>query len=92
MTTTRKQTAPSPGVVHAREVLKRTGLTYRQLDYWVRTHRVIPTFRDSRGSGSWTWWDDAAVERLRRAKERLDWGMTLDAALRHEDPPLPPPL
>ena len=31
---------------------KAAGITYRQLDYWARTHLVEPTVRSAQGSGS----------------------------------------
>src|SRR5687767_8865965 len=34
------------------EVHQRAGVSYRQLDYWVRTGVVLPSVRMARGSGS----------------------------------------
>lgn len=81
------------GGVSTREAADRAGVTYRQLDYWVRTHRVRPTsgYASLRGAGNYVWWTEDDIIDLMAIVDRLAWGMTLDAALRSHDPPKPPP-
>lgn len=67
-----------------------TGLTYRQLVHWVACGWYEPDLYRT-GSGCSLGWSADDVERMRRVKARLDWGMTVAAALRSEDPPVPPP-
>jgi DNA-binding transcriptional MerR regulator len=62
------------------QVCKLAGVTYRQLDYWVRQGLIEPTVA-ARGSGSkrrWTWDDIERARRLRLAA-RLASGTILDA-------------
>jgi DNA-binding transcriptional MerR regulator len=62
------------------EVCRLTGVTYRQLDYWVRTGLVLP-HTCARGSGTHRRWSDADLERVRRLKvaARLASGTITDA-------------
>jgi DNA-binding transcriptional MerR regulator len=49
------------------EVCRLTGVTYRQLDYWVRRDLVRPVI-EARGSGSHRRWSPDDVDRVRRLK------------------------
>lgn len=73
------------------ELADLTGATFRQIDYWA--HRgLIRDVTGAAGAGNHRRWTRTDVERIRRVMERLDWGLTLDAAWRAEDPgPVPPP-
>lgn len=72
------------------EVCDLSGLTFRDLDYIIRTGRFSPAI-PAQGSGSARFFSPEDLTALQAIKARRDWGMELDAALRHEDPPLPPP-
>jgi len=71
------------------EVCHLTGVTYRQLDYWVRAGLVRPHVC-ARGSGTHRRWSLDDVERVRRLKvaARLCSG-TITAALDALDSMLP---
>lgn len=71
------------------EVTARTGATPRQLIYWAAQGYVTPQQRDS-GPGNPFFWTDGDVCAIRRAMARHAWGMTIEAAFRPVDPPLPP--
>jgi len=75
----------------SKQVCACTGVTYRQLDLWQRTGRITPTLQDAEGSGTVRLWTAADVQYIAAVVERLDWGMTLDAAFRTDDPPVPSP-
>lgn len=62
-----------------REVCDLAGVTYRQLDYWVRTGMIRPSIRNALGSGHFRRWDDedvvlvqAVAEQLRRGIRSID--------------------
>lgn len=48
---------------------------------------VTPSIERGVGSGRFSWWSSADVELLGRIKARLDYGMTIEGALRTDDPP-----
>lgn len=84
-------TAQAERLFSTDDVADLTGATFRQLDYWRRHGWLTPT-HDSKGSGYWVRYTTADVERVRRAVERIAWGLTPAAAWRTEDPgPCPPP-
>lgn len=64
-------------------------LTYRQLAWWVSTDRIVPSGEKALGSGYHHLWTGSDVRKLRRIARRIAWGMTLDAAMRDTDPPMP---
>lgn len=56
---------------------KAAGITYRQLDYWARTHLVEPTVRSAQGSGSQRLYSFRDVLVLKIVKSLLDTGVSL---------------
>lgn len=54
------------GGLSSAEVLARLDgrVSYRQLDYWVRTGRIRPSYREARGSGSGRRWSPSDVDAL----------------------------
>lgn len=56
---------------------KAAGITYRQLDYWARTHLVEPTVRSAHGSGSQRLYSFRDVLVLKIVKSLLDTGVSL---------------
>ena len=77
-------------LVTQKDLVKGSGLTQRQVFYAIETDRITPVF-NRRGSGNTSYFDPALITQLRMVKERLDWGLTLDAAWREEDPNIPLP-
>ncbi len=62
------------------------GITYRQLDYWARTHLVEPTVRPASGSGSQRLYSFRDILVLKVVKRLLDTGISLQqirAAVEH---------
>lgn len=53
------------------------GITYRQLDYWARTHLVEPSIRTAAGSGSQRLYSFQDVLVLKVVKRLLDTGVSL---------------
>lgn len=80
-----------PGFHTTTHVAQMTGLTYRQLVHWVHCGWYVPDLHRT-GSGCSLGWSARDVERMHQVKARLDWGMTVEAALRIEDPPVPEPM
>lgn len=60
------------------QVIARLGgrVSYRQLDYWCRTGRIRPQYRDANGSGFGRRWSDHDVDVLEQIVAMID---------RHED-------
>ncbi|MBM7050780.1 MULTISPECIES: MerR family transcriptional regulator [unclassified Rothia (in: high G+C Gram-positive bacteria)] len=56
---------------------KAAGITYRQLDYWARTHLVEPTVRSASGSGTQRLYSFRDVLVLKIVKRLLDTGVSL---------------
>jgi DNA-binding transcriptional MerR regulator len=53
------------------------GITYRQLDYWARTHLVEPTVRAATGSGTQRLYGFRDILVLKVVKRLLDTGISL---------------
>jgi DNA-binding transcriptional MerR regulator len=53
------------------------GITYRQLDYWARTHLVEPTVRAASGSGTQRLYSFRDILVLKVVKRLLDTGISL---------------
>src|SRR5262245_33805289 len=64
------------------QVCKIVGISYRQLDYWARTHLVRPSLEDARGSGTQRRYSYRDLVRLKVIKNLLDSGVKLQAARR----------
>lgn len=69
------------GLCNGLTVCRRAGVTYRQLDYWIRTGLVSPTVR-AQGSGTIRLFDDADIARVMAIRVLLDHGITLPAIRR----------
>lgn len=59
------------------EVMRLTGVTYRQLDYWDRTSLVSPSLEQANGSGTQRRYDDVDVRVVGVMKQLLDAGVSL---------------
>jgi DNA-binding transcriptional MerR regulator len=57
--------------------LRVAGITYRQLDYWARTHLVVPSVRDASGSGTQRLYSFRDIVVLKVVKRLLDAGVSL---------------
>lgn len=53
------------------------GISYRQLDYWARTHLVVPSIRSAAGSGSQRLYSFKDILVLKIVKRLLDTGVSL---------------
>ena len=71
------------------EVCQMTGATYRQLDYWTRNGLISPSVQSALGSGAVRLWAVSDVDKIATVVARINWGMTVEAAFRTDDPPLP---
>jgi DNA-binding transcriptional MerR regulator len=58
-------------------VMRTTGITYRQLDYWARTGLLRPSIQDAAGSGSRRRYSFQDILQLRIMKRLLDAGISL---------------
>ena len=56
------------------------GITYRQLDYWARTHLVRPSLHDAAGSGTQRLYSYRDLVELKVVKSLLDAGVSLQTA------------
>ena len=54
------------------------GISYRQLDYWARTHLVRPSLADAQGSGSRRLYSYRDLLELRVIKNLIDAGIRLE--------------
>ncbi len=62
------------------QVCNIVGITYRQLDYWARTHLIRPSIADARGSGSQRRYSYTDLLELKVIKNLLDAGVSLRSA------------
>jgi DNA-binding transcriptional MerR regulator len=62
------------------QVCSIVGITYRQLDYWARTHLVRPSVADAKGSGSQRRYSYRDLLELKVIKNLLDAGVSLQSA------------
>jgi DNA-binding transcriptional MerR regulator len=69
----------------AAEVRALTGITYRQLDYWTRTGRVIASRHTSTGIGDQRLYSTDDVLRIAVLARLLHAGLSLAVAGRHLD-------
>lgn len=68
------------GMLTSNQVCQTVGITYRQLDYWVRTGAVDSPGNSHLGSGQRRVWSPEEVERLKVVVEQIrDAQMILDA-------------
>src|SRR5215207_6177996 len=64
------------------QVCSIVGITYRQLDYWARTHLIRPSITDAKGSGSQRRYSYRDLVELKVIKNLLDAGISLQSARR----------
>ncbi|MHB8843321.1 MAG: MerR family transcriptional regulator [Nitrospirota bacterium] len=62
---------------NAKTVTKLTGLTYRRLDYWDRTHFLKPSTKEASGRGTVRLYSFTDIVQLKVAKSLSDKGVTL---------------
>lgn len=62
---------------NARTTCKLAGVTYRQIDYWDKTHFIKPSVREAGGSGTLRLYSFEDLVQLRIAKALLEQGMSL---------------
>lgn len=62
---------------NSKAVSKITGLSFRQIDYWDRTHFIKPTVREATGYGSVRLYSFNDLIQLRIAKTLMDKGISL---------------
>ncbi len=67
------------------QVCSIVGITYRQLDYWARTHLIRPSITDAKGSGSQRRYSYRDLVELKVIKNLLDAGVSLQSARRAVD-------
>lgn len=68
-----------PGTFTGTEICRLTGVTYRQLDYWVRSHLIRPSVAEARGSGTKRCYSAEDVRIIITIKRALDNGCSLQA-------------
>ena len=72
----------SPPFFQVTEAVRITGITYRQLDYWLRTGLVHPSVADTRECGSRRRYSYRSLLQMRTIKAILDAGIPLQEARR----------
>lgn len=63
--------------VNAKTACRISGLSYRQLDYWDRTHLIKPSFQEARGTGSVRLYAFVDLVQLRVARMLREKGISL---------------
>lgn len=63
--------------VNAKTACRITGLSYRQLDYWDRTHVIKPSLQEAKGTGSARFYGFVDLIQLRVAKVLREKGISL---------------
>lgn len=67
----------TPTTVSSATLIRRAGITYRQLDYWSRTGLLTAQPGTRAGSGTWSYYDVAQVHRAATLRWLLDAGISL---------------
>lgn len=62
---------------NAKTVCKLTGITYRQIDYWDKTHFIKPSVSEAEGTGSVRLYSFQDLVQLKVAKTLKDQGVSL---------------
>lgn len=73
--------AAPAGQVTSQELIQRSGISYRQLDYWTRTRRLNPTTHAEPGSGNARFYPASEIAVARLIKRFLDAGIGIGAAV-----------
>ena len=63
--------------VNAKTACRITGLSYRQLDYWDRTHLIKPSLQEAKGTGSARFYAFVDLVQLRIARMLREKGISL---------------
>lgn len=63
----------TPPLLSSYDVCRAAGITFRQLDYWVRTGLLTPSVRNPGGSGCPRRWSEADVYRARVIGLLMRW-------------------
>lgn len=66
--------APRRTVLSSPQACQASGITYRQMDYWVRTGLITPSFGEAQGSGTSRRWSPEDVVALRVVAELMERG------------------
>jgi predicted site-specific integrase-resolvase len=77
--------APRTTTYSSIEVCRIVGITYRMLDYWVRTGTVRPTTKAQPGSGNPRRWTEDEVRRLQEVVAEYRAAMAILDAFRSGD-------
>jgi DNA-binding transcriptional MerR regulator len=67
--------------ISSKELMRRTGISYRQLDYWERTGVITPSVQAAEGSGTKRGWSENDVAYVAAIVSFLDAGHTLESAV-----------
>lgn len=67
------------------QVSKLTGLTFRQINYWLEIGAITPSLFRGESSGRHHRWSSTDVERIQAIAQAMDDGLTLRAAVRRVD-------
>ena len=84
--------------INARTASQITGVSYRQLDHWDRTHFLKPSFQEAKGTGSSRLYSFLDLIQLRVAKALREKGISLQKIrksltyLKTHDPSIEKPL
>lgn len=76
MPKTREQMQQEPGY-STTDVSDLTGVSYRQMDYWIRTGLICPSVHPAHGSGSRRRFSEEDFRQVRLVKAMLDAGWSL---------------
>jgi DNA-binding transcriptional MerR regulator len=70
--------APGEAGFTGKRAAQVAGISYRQLDYWARTHLIRPSLADAQGSGSRRLYSYRDLLELRVIKNLIDAGIKLE--------------
>ena len=75
-----------PRAYSSEEVCRLAGISYRQLDSWIRTGYITPSVKQTAGSGDPRRFAREDVARTRMTKRLLDIGVSWERLRRDGDP------
>lgn len=66
------------------QVRRLVGVSYRRVDYWIRTGLIVPSIREANGQGTRRRYSQADLDHVRVVKALLDMGISLQRIRRYQ--------
>lgn len=71
------------------QVIDLSGVSLRQIHYWIEHGWIIPEISKGTGSGFRHVWSETNIEILNAVRERIEWGLTPERAFQKDSSECP---